>query len=80
MPRWGATLKIHASGLCAPDAKIELNGADITHFCQGIAIAFEAGEVTVATLKILVDELDVSAETLLMLEAHVQKAAPQGLR
>ena len=71
----GARLKIHCPDLVPLGRTcIELNGQDITRACRSIAIVFDVDGLTTATLKILVKDLEVTAETMVLLEAHVKKA------
>jgi hypothetical protein len=67
----GATLKIHCPGLLGFHTKIELDGMDISHCCEGIHLSLAVDEINRVTLKILVSDLEVSAETLVMLQAYL---------
>jgi hypothetical protein len=69
----GARLKIHCPELVGYGASIELEGVDISHCVQGIELSLACDDATRATIKILVRELDVTAETLALLQAHVCK-------
>ena len=70
-------LSIHCPSIIPNEAAILLNGQDITRDCMGIELSLAAGDLTRATIKILVDDLDVSVETLAMLQAHLNKPEPR---
>ena len=69
----GASLKIHCPSLVGTHATIELNGMDITACCQGLILSMACNDVTRATITVQIDQLDVTAETLALLEAYLNK-------
>lgn len=71
MPKVGARLKIRSTSVIPMSAQVELEGVDISHATRGVEVKFDVGSVTEATLKLMVDELDVDAHTLSLLHAHV---------
>jgi hypothetical protein len=73
MRKIGASLKIHCEQLIGSSARIELEGIDITHCLMGIELSMASDDITRATLKICIDDLDVAAETLVMLQAYLKK-------
>lgn len=73
MRKIGCTLKIHTGSLVPlGDTVVELDGHNITHAVSDIQVKFDADDVTKATINFLVEKLDVTAETLAMLQAHVE--------
>jgi hypothetical protein len=72
MSKNGASLKIHYPSLIGACAKIELDGMDISYCLQGIELSMASDEVNRATIKILIEDLDVTVETLAMLQAHLK--------
>lgn len=69
----GAKLSIHCESLVGSPTKVLLDGMDIGHCLQGVELSLAVADITHATLRILVNELDVSAETMLLLQAYVKK-------
>jgi hypothetical protein len=66
-----ATLKIRQTSFYPGALTAELDGHEIRHL-TALTLEFDRRDVTVATLRIYVDEVDVDAETLVHLEAHVK--------
>ena len=70
-------LKIRQPTLHPNTCQIWLDGQEITNGLTGLTVNWDVDEVTNAELRILVDELDVDADTLAVLQAHVEgKDAP----
>lgn len=67
-------LKVRADGPTARNCRVWLDNYEISHGLQGLTITFDVGDVNRAELRIMIDELDVDAETLNVLAAHI--AAP----
>lgn len=68
-------LRLEQHELHPHSARVWLNDVEISHFLTGIEISWSLTEFTQASLKITVDELDVDAETIAMLQAQVKPTA-----
>ena len=64
-------LSIHGPSITGNQVTILLNGMDITADCLGLDLILSPGDLPHARIKFLVDDLDVSVDTLALLQAHV---------
>ena len=55
--------------------RVWLDGHEISRGLSGLTVDFDVMDVTRARLTILVDEVDIDAETLAHLQAHVEAKA-----
>ncbi len=62
-------------GAVCKGARIWLGDLEISNILTGLDVSFNVGEINRATLRILVDGLDIDAETLAVLQAHVATQA-----
>ncbi len=72
----GPHLKIDCPSPVGHQARIELNGMDISSCCTGVELFLSVGEVNQAVLKLHVGKLEVTEETLVMLQAHLHQQEP----
>lgn len=66
-------LKIRQPELNPRTCQVWLDDHEVTTGLTGLGIAFKKGSVTTAVLQITVDELDIDAEALAVLHAHVEQ-------
>lgn len=66
-------LKIRQPDLSPHSCQVWLDDHEITIGLRSLSIDFHAEEVTTARLEIYVDDLDVDAQTLAALQAHVKQ-------
>ena len=50
-----------------------VNDEEWSDWCQGVTVEWSVKEATTAKLSLLVDDLDIDAESLAVLEAHVKE-------
>jgi hypothetical protein len=76
-----AKLKVRLDGPMGRNATaIELNGVDIREFLRELSIELAPDQLNVAKITITVDELDLDAKTMAVLQAHVatkEETSPQ---
>lgn len=65
-------LRIEQHEMNPHSARVWLNDIEISHFLTGLEVKLNVDTLTQATLKITVDELEVDAETIAILEAQVR--------
>lgn len=68
----GVKLTIRQPNLSPRGCRVWVDDHEITNGLTGLHVTFDVQEVTRAELRILVDELDVDAQTLAVLKAHVE--------
>lgn len=68
---FGVNLKIRQESPQPGNYRVWLDGHEISHGTTGLDITLDAMEPTRATLRIFVNDLDLDAGTLAVLEAHV---------
>ena len=68
----GCRLKItQDSTICGPKTRVWLDGQEITHGVQRIALDLMAGELTTAHLTVIVDALEIDAATMAEIAAKL---------
>ena len=67
----GLSLKVENESLVGHNAKVTLDGNDISYGLQELDIHIGVHDATTARLTLLIDELEVDAAVLAALEAHV---------
>lgn len=66
MPRpLGATVKIQQTGVSPREWRVWVNGQDLTEHCRAWAVDGAIDEITLLTLELLVEELDLEVVGLL---------------
>lgn len=70
--KYGAHLKIEQHDIHPTSTRVWLNGQDITTSLRSISVAWDKDDITQSTLVIGVRELEVDAETIANLQAHVK--------
>jgi hypothetical protein len=73
----GLNLKLRNTGIVGNGARVWLDGHEISHGLTGLDISLDVSDATTATLRILVDDLDIDAQTLAVLEAHVREGGSE---
>lgn len=68
-----ATLRIHCPELGVAAVRVELNGTDISNMLTKIELVISGDGLPTATICIRPHEVDVTAETLALLQAHLTK-------
>ena len=68
----GMKLKIRQPKLSPHSCQVWLDDKEITHSLQAVTVAFCVDDATHAELRILIDDLDLDADTLATLQAHVE--------
>jgi hypothetical protein len=66
-------LRLSATGRSPSTVRVRLDDAEITSSLVSIGIEFAVDEMNRATLTISPDELEVDAEVIALLEAHLKK-------
>ncbi len=75
------TLKVQLDGPTGRDARVWINGHDISDGVEELDFAFSEGSVNRATIALRLDGIELDAQSLALLTAHVQiterAAAPE---
>jgi hypothetical protein len=69
------TLKIRCDRPMGHAARVWLNDFEVSSFLTGLTLELNVGEVNTVELRILVEDIDIDAETLVALGAHVKEQA-----